>query len=180
MPLSGSPVGGRPLTPLELEEAAATVEAWAADLETPDSGAAASGAGDSGAGEGVLAVDRDFSELASRRWFIRMAGEDKAVTTVWLTLRERTLHAETQFMPSPEENIEACYEYLLRSNAGLYGLAFSIGFEDAIYLSGRVPADSLTSSDLDRLVGGALSWTEEHFRTAMSIGFASRYRPRAG
>ena len=175
MPLSEAADGGQPLTPSELEEVGATIEAWAADLEAADLEAA-----DLRAAEGVLAVDRDFSEPATRRWFIRLAGEDKAVTTVWLTLRERTLHAETQFMPSPEENIEACFEYLLRSNAHLYGLAFCIGFEDAIYLTGRLPADSVTAADLDRLVGGALSWTEEHFRTAMSIGFASRYRPRAG
>lgn len=164
MPLSGASDASRPLTPPQLEKVAARIEVWADALS---------------ATAGVLAVDRDFSELATRRWFIRLAGQDKSVVTVWMTLRERTLHVETQFMPAPEENVEACFEYLLRSNADLYGLAFSIGWEDAVYLSGRLPADAVTDEALDRLVGGALSWTEEHFRTAMSIGFASRYRPRA-
>ena len=45
-----------------------------------------------------------------------MKGEEKSFTTVWLTLRQRTLHYETYFMPAPEENVEACYEFLLRLN----------------------------------------------------------------
>lgn len=164
MPLTSSQ---DPLEREELEQVAARIEAWAADLATGDAG--------------VLGLDRDQSDPAARRWFVRLAGEDKAVTTVWLTLRERTLHVETQFMPAPEENVEACFEYLLRSNADLYGLAFAIGWEDAVYLVGRMPAEWVDADALDRLVGGALSWTEEHFRNAMSIGFASRYRhvPRA-
>ncbi|HUR49477.1 MAG TPA: YbjN domain-containing protein [Acidimicrobiales bacterium] len=162
MPLTPSRGPDAPLESAELEQVAARVDAWVKEL--------------AGAGEGVLGVDRDHSDPVARRWFVRLAGEDKAVTTVWLTLRERTLHVETQFMPAPEENVEACFEYLLRSNVDLHGLAFAIGWENAIYLVGRTPADSLDSETLDRLVGGALSWTEEHFRNAMSIGFASRYR----
>ena len=169
MPLSPERAGStEPLDQIELDQAAARIDAWAEGL--------AAGEG------GVMGLDRDHSETSSRRWFIRLRGEDKAVTTVWLTLRQRTLHVETQFMPAPEENVAACFEYLLRSNADLYGLAFCIGAEDAIYLVGRTPADAVDGDTLDRLVGGALSWTEEHFRNAMSIGYASRYRhgPRAG
>ena len=155
-----------PLEAAELAEIAARIDRWADDLAESSAG--------------VLGLDRDHSDPAARRWFVRLAGEDKAVTTVWLTLRERTLHVETQFMPAPEENIEACFEYLLRSNADLHGLAFAVGWEDAIYLVGRTPAEWVDADALDRLVGGALSWTEEHFRNAMSIGFASRYHgPRA-
>ena len=168
MPLT--PERGPSAAPLESEELAevtARIDAWTQALASE--------------GDGVLGLDRDHSDTAAFRWFIRLRGEDKAVTTVWLTLRQRTLHVETQFMPAPEENVAACFEYLLRSNADLYGLAFCVGWEDAIYLVGRTPADTVDADTLDRLVGGALSWTEEHFRNAMSIGYASRYshRPRA-
>ena len=169
MPLKPERAGStEPLAKVELDEVAARIDAWAEALATGD--------------DGVLGFDRDHADPSSRRWFIRLRGEDKAVTTVWLTLRQRTLHVETQFMPAPEENVESCFEYLLRSNADLYGLAFCVGPEDAIYLVGRTPADAVDAETLDRLVGGALSWTEEHFRNAMSIGYASRYRhgPRAG
>lgn len=165
MPLTPSRGSAAPLESAELEQVAARIDAWAGELAHADAGA--------------LGVDRDHSDPAARRWFIRLAGEDKAVTTVWLTLRERTLHVETQFMPAPEENVEACFEYLLRSNVDLYGMSFAIGWEDAVYLVGRIPAEWVDADTLDRMVGGALSWTEEHFRNAMTIGFASRYRPRA-
>ena len=164
MPLTPGRGSPAPLESADLTEVTARINAWADSLTEAD---------------GVLGLDRDHSDPAALRWFVRLAGEDKAVTTVWLTLRERTLHVETQFMPAPEENIEACFEYLLRSNADLYGLAFCIGWEDAVYLVGRSPAGEVDADTLDRLVGGALSWSEEHFRNAMSIGFASRYTPRA-
>lgn len=117
------------------------------------------------------------------RWFIRVRGEEKLVTTVWLTVRERTVSYETYFMPAPEENVAACYEYLLRANARFYGMRFSIGGEDAVYLTGQLPfsafAPGVGEEELDRLLGSAYAYSEECFRTAMTIGFASVYARRA-
>ena len=111
-----------------------------------------------------------------RRWLVRMRGEDKAIITVWLTLRERTLHYETYFMPAPEEDIERCWEYLLRLNARLYAMRFAIGDEDAVYLVGQLPLKAVDARELDRIVGAAYAYTEQYFRTALAIGFASRVR----
>jgi Putative bacterial sensory transduction regulator len=111
-----------------------------------------------------------------RRWLVRLRGEDKVIITVWLTLRERTLHFETYFMPAPEEDIERCWEYLLRLNARLYVMRFAIGDEDAVYLVGQLPLKAVDAQELDRLVGAAYAYTEQYFRTALSIGFASRLR----
>ena len=121
----------------------------------------------------VLAVDRD---PAVRRWYVRLKGEEKSVTTVWLTLRERTLHVETYFMPAPEENVEALWEYLLRVNARLFTLRFAIGAEDAVYLVGQMPVTAVDEAELDRLVGAAYAYAEDHFRPAMRIGYASKFR----
>ena len=55
----------------------------------------------------ILAVDR--SVLGDIRWYVRMQGEEKEFTTVWLTLGQRTLRYETYVMPAPEENAEALY-----------------------------------------------------------------------
>ncbi len=120
----------------------------------------------------LVAVDRDER---SDRWYVRLRGEDKAIITVWLTLRERTLHFETQFMPAPEEQQERCYEYLLRSNQRLYAWRFAIGAEDAVYLVGALPVSSIDGDELDRIVGSAWAYSEQHFRSAMSIGYASRF-----
>lgn len=70
----------------------------------------------------ILAVDR--SVLGDIRWYVRMQGEEKEFTTVWLTLGQRTLRYETYVMPAPEENAEALYESLLRRNENLLALIF--------------------------------------------------------
>ena len=121
----------------------------------------------------LLAVDHD-PEL--RRWYVRMRGEEKTVITVWLTLRERTLHYETYFMPAPEERVEACFEYLLRSNLKLFGMRFAIGPEDALYLVGQMPLGAIDEDELDRIVGSAYAYSEQYFAPAMSIGYASKFR----
>jgi hypothetical protein len=108
-----------------------------------------------------------------RRWLVRMRGEDKAIITVWLTVSERTLRYETYFMPAPEENVAACFEYLLRVNARLYGMKFEIGDEDAVYLAGQIPLAAIDERELDRIVGSSYAYTEQYFRAALAIGFAS-------
>ena len=129
--------------------------------------------GERAGNELVLAVDR---LPADRRWFVRMKGEEKSVTTVWLTLRERTLHYETQFMPAPEENREQLFEYLMRLNNRLYGMRFAIGDEEAIYLVGQMPWTAVDEDELDRIMGSAYAYTEQWFRPAMRIGYASVFR----
>lgn len=129
----------------------------------------------------VLAVDQlprsSFGPGGGdRRWFIRLAGEEKQVTTIWFHLRERTLHFETQFMPSPEENREQLFEYLLRLNNKLFGVRFSIGDEEAVYLMGQLPWSAVDGDELDRIVGSAYAYTEQYFRPAMRIGYASKFK----
>jgi hypothetical protein len=121
----------------------------------------------------VAAVDRDRDV---DRWYVRLRGEEKAVITVWLTLRQRTLHYETYFMPAPEEQLEACYEYLLRANTKLFGMRFAIGLEDAIYLVGQMPLSAIDEPELDRIVGSAYAYSEQYFAPAMSIGYAAKFR----
>ena len=89
-----------------------------------------------------MAVDRQAGGdpvTGAPRWYLRLKGEEKEFVTVWLTLRQRTLRHEAQFMPAPETNVEATWRYLLKRNADLLGMAFALGDEDAIYLVGRVP-----------------------------------------
>jgi hypothetical protein len=121
----------------------------------------------------VSAVDRD-PDL--RRWYVRLRGEERDFITVWLTLGQQTLQYETYFMPAPEENVEALYEYLLRCNLRLYGMGFALGGEDAVYLVGRMPLAALDEDELDRIVGSTYAAVEQWFRPAMRIGFAQRFR----
>src|SRR3954447_14723289 len=95
----------------------------------------------------MAAIDRDESD--ERRWFVRLRGEQKDTFTIWFTLRQRTLHYETYVMPAPEENSGHFYEHLLRRNLKLYGAAFAIGDEDAVFLVGQIGVDAITEPELD-------------------------------
>ncbi len=123
----------------------------------------------------VAAVDRDETS-GERRWFVRLRGEQKDTFTIWFTLRQRTLHYETYVMPAPEEDHARFFEHLLRRNLKLYGAAFAIGDEDAVFLGGHLPVELAADEDeLDRALGSMYAWTEQFFRPALRIGFASRF-----
>ena len=149
-----------PFTDAQLDELSARIDAWAEQqrLDNPT----------------VAAVDR--GEGDERRWYIRMKGEQKDTFTIWLTLRQRTLHYETYVMPAPEENHQEFYEHLLRRNLKLYGASFAIGVEDAVFLVGQIANEAVTDDELDRILGSLYAWVEQFFRPALRIGFASRFQ----
>lgn len=152
-------MGSRPATPAELDEIERRIDAWAARQLAEDNA--------------VASVER--AEAPLRRWYIRVLGEEKAVFSVWLTLQQRSLHFETYFVPAPEENHAALYEYCLRRNLRLRGARFAIGAEDAVFLVGEIAAADTSADELDRILGTLYEATEQHFRPAMRIGYASRF-----
>lgn len=123
----------------------------------------------------VAHVERD-TVSGERRWFVRVRGEEKDVFSIWFHLRQRSLHYETYVMPAPEENAAQLYEHLLRRNRKLTGAAFVIGEEDALFLAGSLDVRWVDEDELDRILGSLYQWTEQFFRPAMRIGFASRFR----
>jgi hypothetical protein len=111
-------------------------------------------------------------------WLIRLRGEEKDVITLWLSLRQRTVHVETEVTPAPEENRETLYHYLLVKNAELRELHLAIGPEDGIYLMSQIPIGEVTIERLDEVVGATLTYVEEIYPTAMAMGLSSLYRRR--
>lgn len=135
------------------------VDAWLAELTA--------------AYDHIVAVDRATDDEI--RWFVRMRGEEKEFTTVWLTLGQRTLRYETYVMPAPEENAGELYEHLLRRNDRLVGAHFSIGVEDAVFLRGQTAATTLTLDEIDRVLGTLYAQVEQCFAALLRIGFAGRF-----
>lgn len=121
----------------------------------------------------ILAVDRTDDDAV--RWYVRMRGDDKEFTTVWLTLGQRMLRYETYVMPAPDENDAELYEHLLRRNDGLVGAHFSIGIEDAVFLRGEMPVDQVSLAEVDRALGTLYAQVELCFQALLRIGFRSRY-----
>jgi Putative bacterial sensory transduction regulator len=122
----------------------------------------------------VAAVERD--ETGERRWFVRVHGEQKDVFSIWFHLRQRTLHYETYVMPAPETNEDRFFEHLLRRNLKLYGAAFVVGDEDAIFLTGQLGNHCVDDDELDRVLGSLYLWVEQYFQPALRIGFANHFK----
>jgi len=121
----------------------------------------------------LIAVERDPVNYS---WYLRIAGEDRDYIAIWLKVDQRSVRYEVYLMPAPALRVCETFEYLLRRNADLNGMHFAIGPEDAIYLVGSCTVASFDDIELDRIVGTAFEQVERHFATAMSIGFAWRYR----
>jgi hypothetical protein len=148
----------RALDDAELDDVEARISAWAqrqlAELDI------------------VEAVER--GEPGERRWYVRVRGDVKDVFTIWLTLRQRTLEYETYVLPAPPRDAERIYEWVLRRNLDLYGAAFGIGAEDALYLRGHLPAEAVTDAELDRVLGSLYAWTERFFGPLVEMAFGRR------
>ena len=149
-----------PISEEELSRLETAFEAWLAEqLET---------------NPGVDSVERD--ESGDRWWYVRLLGEAKDVFTVRFNLQQRTLFYETYVMPSPEENAEELYAYILRRNSKMYGASFCIGDEEALYLQGQIAATEIDHEDeMDRVLGSLYVWVEESFQRMIRIGFASKF-----
>lgn len=146
-------------SPGELAALGARVDAWlATELATNPA---------------VADVSRD-DELPYR-WFVRLTGEEKDHTTIWMTLGQRTLKYETYVMPAPEENQREVFELLLRRNYGMVGAQFGIGDEDAVFLTGELPLHAVDEDELDRVLGTVYEYVERNFVPVMRLAFASRF-----
>lgn len=121
----------------------------------------------------IEAVDR--GEGDELRWYVRLRGEHKEHTTVWLTLGQRTLRYETYVMPAPLENVAEVYEVALRRNERLVGAHFAIGVEDAIFLRGELPLAALTEPELDRVIGSLYAYVEQAFPQLIRLAYASKH-----
>jgi hypothetical protein len=121
----------------------------------------------------IEAVDR--GEGDELRWYVRMLGEHKEHTTVWLTLGQRTLRYETYVMPMPVDNVAAVHEMALRRNERLVGAHFAIGVEDALFLRGELPLAALSEAELDRVIGSLYAYVEQCFPAMIRLGYASHF-----
>ena len=104
-------------------------------------------------------------------WLVRLHGEEKDVVTVWISLRQRSVHVETEVVPAPEMGEEALYRYALVRNAALRSVHLAIGPESAIYLVTALPLAELTLERLDEIMAAVLIYVDELYPTMMTLGF---------
>ena len=123
---------------------------------------------------GELGVEYERSPQGS--YVAVLPGTHKLKTTVSLIPGEHSLRIEAFVIRHPDENHEAVWAWLLRRNARMYAVAFSIDGSGDVYLTGRVPLDTLSVEELDKLLGSVLQYSDESFDALLELGFAEAIR----
>ncbi len=107
---------------------------------------------------------------------VTLPGERKLQTTCRLHIGRHALSIHAFVARNPDENHQVVYRWLLERNLKMFGVAFAVDSSGDIYLDGRVPLESVTVDELDRLLGAVLTYADESFNTILELGFATSIR----
>lgn len=118
----------------------------------------------------------DCEPTGERSYAVTLPGTHKLKTVCNLIVGEHSLRIEAFVMRHPDENAEQLWAWLLRRNARMYGVGFSIDGAGDVYLTGRVALAAIDEAELDRLLGSVLTYADESFDTMLEIGFGSSIR----
>ena len=118
----------------------------------------------------------DWEPGAPGTFVVTIPGEHKLRTTTALTVGEHALTVNAFVARDPDENHQAVYRWLLERNQRMYAVAFAVDHLGDIYLVARLPLASVTTDELDRLVGSVLEYADSSFNTILELGFASAIR----
>ena len=110
------------------------------------------------------------------KFFVTLPGTKKLQTNVWLVETAHALVVEAFVCRRPDQSFEDVYRFLLRRNARLYGVHYTIDAEGDIYLVGRVGKHAVTADELDRVLGQVLEAADGDFNPLLEIGFADAIR----
>ncbi|TCP52972.1 putative sensory transduction regulator [Tamaricihabitans halophyticus] len=106
------------------------------------------------------------------RFFVTLPGTKKLRTNCWLIVSRHAFVIEAFVCRRPDEAHEDVYRFLLRRNAKLYGVHYTVDEVGDIYLLGRLPHAAIRPDELDRLLGQVLESADGDFNTLLEIGFA--------
>jgi hypothetical protein len=131
--------------------------------------------------DSLIAAALDERELSydhpePGRFFVTLPGTTKLQTNCWLVAERHALLVEAFVCRRPDEEHEQVYRFLLRRNARLYGVHYTIDKVGDIYLVGRVPHHAVTTDELDRLLGQVVEAADGDFNTLLELGFAEAIR----
>jgi Putative bacterial sensory transduction regulator len=118
----------------------------------------------------------DFASPRPGAYLVRLPGQHKLATMTWLIVGAHSLHVEAFFCRQPDENHAAFYRFLLERGGRMFGVHFALDPAGDVYLVGRLPLASITDSEIDRILGCVLEYSDSTFDQALMLGFASAIR----
>ncbi|MGW6279754.1 YbjN domain-containing protein [Kribbella sp. NPDC055071] len=120
--------------------------------------------------------DIEFTEPTPGAFIADLPGERKLKTTVTLTVGAQAVQVHAFVARHPDENHAAVYRWLLERNLKMYGVAFAVDHMGDIHLDGHVPLHAITPTEVDRLLGAVLEYSDSSFNMILELGFASSIR----
>lgn len=134
-----------------------------------------------GALDGVISAALDDAELRYEHrgagdFLITLPGTKKLQTTCWIVVGAHGVLVEAFVCRRPDEAHREVYAWLLRRNAKLYGVHYTLDRVGDIHLVGRLSHAAVTAEELDRVLGQVLEAADGDFNVLLEIGFASSIR----
>lgn len=115
----------------------------------------------------------EYAEEVERRWAVRMRQETRDATTVWFTVRERSLEYEAYVLPADEATAELFRQALQRSMRG-WRCFFALDEEGGLVLRGRMAEAHVTDLELDHALGEIYETIEVGFRPLLRSLLSAR------
>ena len=115
----------------------------------------------------------EYTHPSQETFVVILPGERRLKTTVMLTVGKHGLRIESFVCRKPDENQEGVYRFLLKRNRRLYGVAYTLDNTGDVYLVGRIPLESVTAEEIDRVLGQVLEAADSDFNTLLELGFRS-------
>jgi len=126
--------------------------------------------------ESIAEHKLEFEEPIKNTIIVTLPGIKKLQTHCVLLIGQHSLSINAFVIRKPDQNQSQIHEWLLHKNINLYALSYAVNELGDIYLVGRLPLDSVTSGELDRIFGAVLEYCDTTFNTLLEMGFADAIR----
>jgi hypothetical protein len=118
-------------------------------------------------------MELKYEKKGEGKYFVSLPGTKKLQTSCWLITGDHAFAVEAFVCRRPDEAHEEVYRFLLRRNAKLYGVHYTIDRSGDIYLVGKFGLDTISAEELDKILGQVLEAADGDFNTLLEIGFAT-------
>ena len=129
-----------------------------------------------------LEFEQQSESGGEERFFISLPGEKKLQTLCALIVSRRAVTVSAFIIRKPEENRAKVHEWVLQKNSEIApqsGIAFAINELGDIFLVGRLPSQSLTEVEIDRVLGAILQIADSSFNSLIELGFGESVQREA-
>ncbi len=121
-------------------------------------------------------LDLDWAESAPGLFSVSLPGTRKLVTECALQVGKHRMNLRAFVARKPDENQVGVYRWLLERNLKLHGICMAVDALGDIYLTGSLPVELVSRTEVDRLLGAVAEAADDSFNVILELGFAESIR----